>query len=172
MHLTIFIISVALLIAMGTDLHARRIPNWLVFPLLCGGIFIQYWQRGWTGCAAGLEGIFLIVLLYSIPFIAGGMGAGDIKLLAAIAAWIGPHQALIAFVVAGLAGGILALAWVILNGSFPQTVRNVLRLLCFWRRRKPQYVSDLTDSTRLQSHMMPYSPAIAIGTVVSFLLTH
>lgn len=173
MHPTIiFVITAALLVAVVSDLHSRRIPNWLVFPLMGGGISIQFWLQGWNGCAASLEGVFLIVLLYSIPFLAGQMGAGDIKLLAAIAAWVGPHQALIAFAVAGISGGIFALIWVGVYGSIPLMLRNVCRLLCFWRRGRPRSGEDEMRGEIPQPIKIPYSPAIAIGTVASFLLTH
>lgn len=169
MHLAAIIIAAALLVAVTTDLIARRIPNWLVFPLMACGLTVQTLQKGWSGCIGSLEGIFLIVLLYSIPYLAGGLGAGDVKLLAAIAAWVGPHQAFFAFVAASIAGGMIALGWVMLNGTFLQTMRRALHLLCFWKRIKNESNSTPAGAGIPRSHMIPYSPAIAIGTAVSFL---
>ncbi len=98
-------------VATFTDLRSRRIPNWLVFPFLLAGIVVSGALHGWSGIGQSLEGIALGGLLFGVLCWMGGMGMGDVKLCAAIGAWIGPSQLLLALVITGIAGGIMALGW-------------------------------------------------------------
>ena len=83
---TVIVVAVATF----TDLRSRRIPNWLVFPFLLAGILVSGALHGWLGLAHSLEGIALGGLLFGVLSWLGGMGMGDVKLCAAIGAWIGP----------------------------------------------------------------------------------
>jgi prepilin peptidase CpaA len=86
---------------------------------------------------------------------------GDLKLCAAIGAWIGPAQMTIALVAMGLAGGAMALAWAICHRSLGKSLDGVNDLISGFGR--PRAV--LSSSAALK---LPYAPAIAIGTVFSF----
>ena len=97
---------VVLSIATFTDLRSRRIPNWLVLPFLLAGVIVSCWVQGWSGLVQSLEGIGLGALLFGILFWMGGMGMGDVKLVAAIGAWVGPSQLGLALVITGITGGI------------------------------------------------------------------
>ena len=77
---------IVLAVATFTDLRNRRIPNWLVLPFLVVGIGVSTWQHGWHGLGQSFAGFALGLLLYGILFWMGGMGAGDVKLAAAIGA--------------------------------------------------------------------------------------
>jgi prepilin peptidase CpaA len=131
-----------LAVATFTDLRSRRIPNWLVLPFMVAGLVVPAVRFGWHGFGQSLEGFGLGALVYGLLSFLGGMGMGDVKLVAAIGAWIGPQQLVFAMVITAMAGGIMALGWAIF-GHFAGDV---------WGSRK-----------------IPYAPAIAIGTLVSFL---
>ena len=94
-------------VATFTDLRSRRIPNWLVLPFLLAGIVVSGWLQGWHGIEQSLAGAGLATLIYGILFLKFGMGAGDVKLCAAIGAWIGPIQLLYALLFTALAIGTL-----------------------------------------------------------------
>ena len=96
-------------VATFTDLRSRRIPNWLVLPFLLAGIVVSAALHGWPGIGHSLEGMALGGLLFGVLCWMGGMGMGDVKLCAAIGAWIGPSQLLFALVITGIAGGMMAL---------------------------------------------------------------
>ena len=139
--------AIPAVVAGWTDWHTRRIPNWLVAPFLVIGIVASTWLHGWHGLGFSFEGLGLGLLLYGILFWMGGMGAGDVKLAAAIGAWIGPGQLFIAMIVTAMAGGIMVLGWALFGG----------------------FLKDLFKGAG--DHMkrkMPYAPAIAIGTLFSF----
>jgi prepilin peptidase CpaA len=146
---TLIVVGVATI----TDLRSRRIPNWLVLPFLPLGIAVSGWFGGWHGVLQSLEGAGLGILIFGILYLKFGMGAGDVKLCAAIGAWIGPSQFLMAAVLTALAGGLVILLWAI--------ARSLLRLLG-WRNR------EQTSFRGLMETKMPYAPAIAIGTLMSF----
>ena len=107
---------IVLAIATFTDLRSRRIPNWLVFPFLLAGIVVSGWLHGWHGIGQSMGGLGLGALLFGILFFMGGMGMGDVKLCAAVGAWIGPRQLLTALVLTGITGGIMAICWAAAGG--------------------------------------------------------
>jgi prepilin peptidase CpaA len=156
-------IAAVLVIATFTDVRSRRIPNWLVLPFLAAGIAVSGWMFGWHGVEQSLAGAGLGILVYGFLFWMGGMGAGDVKLCAAIGAWIGPGQLLIALVLIGLVGGVMALAWAA-SGGFLKELFQQASDLAFVAKERGEAV--LTNPLRRK---MPYAPAIAIGTLISFI---
>lgn len=158
---------IVLAIATFTDLRSRRIPNWLVLPFMLAGIFVSGWLRGWSGIGQSLSGLALGALLFGILFLLGGMGMGDVKLCAAIGAWIGPMQLLFALVVTGMAGGIMALCWAACGGFLGDLFKSTGDLLSGFKKRGLRPDPELNLSNPL-TRKMPYAPAIAIGTLISF----
>ena len=150
-------------IATATDLRTRRIPNWLVGPFAVAGLLASAIQSGWHGLAHSIGGMALGLALLGVLALKGGMGMGDVKLCAAIGAWIWSQQLLFALLLTGIAGGVIALVWLIANGSLGDMLRVI------WRRLVPtgEPVSeDGSENPFLRK--MPYAPAIAIGTLISF----
>jgi len=156
---TLAVVGVATL----TDLRSRRIPNWLVLPFLVAGVAVSGLLHGWHGVWMSLAGIALALGTFGVLFFMGGMGAGDVKLCAAIGAWIGPWQLLIALVITGLVGGVMALAWAVWGGFLKDLFANTGNLIFGWKQR-----GTLDDPKSQARRRLPYAPAIAIGTVISF----
>lgn len=140
-------------VATVTDLRSRRVPNWLVLPFLPLGIAVSAWFHGWHGVEQSLAGAGLAIVIFGVLYWKFGMGAGDVKLAVAIGAWIGPNQFLIAVVLTALAGGLVILIWA--------ACRALLRLVGRRTREEASFGS-------LMETKMPYAPAIAIGTLISF----
>lgn len=158
---------IVLAIATFTDLRSRRIPNWLVLPFMLTGIFVSGLLHGWSGIGQSLSGLALGALLFGILFLMGGMGMGDVKLCAAIGAWIGPMQLLFALVVTGMAGGIMALCWAARGGFLGDLFKGTGDLIFGFKERGLRPDPELNLSNPL-ARKMPYAPAIAIGTLISF----
>jgi len=154
---------IVLVVATFTDVRSRRIPNWLVLPFLGLGIGVSTWMHGWHGLGQSLGGAGLGLLIYGFLFWMGGMGAGDVKLCAAIGAWIGPGQFLIALVFTGLAGGAMALAWAAWGGFLKELFQQASDLAFVAKERGEAVLSNPLR------RKMPYAPAIAIGTLISFM---
>src|SRR5215469_17624024 len=158
---------IVLAVATFTDIRSRRIPNWLVLPFMVAGLAVVGWLHGTHGMVRSLEGLGLGALLFGLVCLMGGMGMGDVKLCAAIGAWIGPSQMLVALVMTGIAGGIIALCWAVAGGFIGELFSNTGDLIVGWKERglrpHPELVLN-NPSTR----KMPYAPAIALGTLFSF----
>lgn len=154
-------------VATFTDLRSRRIPNWLVFPFLLAGIVVSGAHHGWSGIGHSLAGIALGGLLFGVLCWLGGMGMGDVKLCAAIGAWIGPAQLLLALVITGMAGGVIALCWAVAGGFLGELFQGTGDLLFGFGKRGLRPHPELVLANPL-TRKMPYAPAIAIGTIFSF----
>ena len=158
---------IVLAVATFTDLRSRRIPNWLVLPFMFLGIAVSGWQYGWSGVGQSFAGLALGAVLMGLLFLLGGMGMGDVKLCAAIGAWIWPHQLVIALVLTAMAGGVIALCWAAAGGFLGELFEGTGDLLASFKKRgitnNPEF--NLSNPVRRK---MPYAPAIAIGTVISF----
>jgi len=169
---TVFVLCVATF----TDLRSNRIPNWLVIPFLLAGIVVSPWRPdwqgsmhgfGWHGLGQSFAGLGLGFLVFGLLFWLGGMGGGDLKLCAALGAWIGPMQLFFAMVYAGMAGGIMVLCWAAFGGFFKELFTGASELAFGWKRRGMQRDPELTLANPLKRRI-PYAPAIAIGTLMSF----
>ena len=99
-------------------------------------------------------------------FLLRGMGAGDVKLLGAVGAWLGPAVVLWAGLFATLAGGVLALAVGSINRYTGTALRNVWSLLGFWRATGIQPSPGFTISDA-RGPRLPYGVAIAAGTLAA-----
>jgi len=156
-------IAAVLVVATFTDVRSRRIPNWLVLPFFGLGVAVSGWLYGWHGVGMSFAGAGLGLLLYGILFWMGGMGAGDVKLCAAIGAWIGPGQLFISLILTALVGGAMALTWAFFGGFLKELFLHTGDLAF---RSKERGEVTLTNPLRRK---MPYAPAIAVGTLISFI---
>jgi len=92
---------------------------------------------------------------------------GDVKLVAAIGAWVGPSQLGLALVITGMAGGIMALCWAAAGGFLGELFNGTGELIFGMKKRGLRPHSELVLSNPA-TRKLPYAPAIAIGTLVSF----
>src|SRR5688500_8756973 len=123
-----FLIPLAVLI-IYYDVRYRRIPNAFVLATLISGLTLILALGGIYGAISSIGGCVLAFILMFILHVFGAMGAGDVKLFAAIGSVIGAHLVLPTFVVVVLTGGLLALVTVLRNGAFGTTMHRVLQIL-------------------------------------------
>lgn len=101
-------------VALVWDVKSRRIPNWLNLIGLILGLAFQTYQRGWDGLLFSLAGFGTGFGILFVLWIIGGGGGGDVKLMGAVGAWLGPYLTLIVFVASGFLaafGQVLMMAW-------------------------------------------------------------
>ena len=106
------------------DVRERRIPNALTFGSAAAALAVHALGGGGAAAATAVAGWTVGLLLFVPWFAAGGMGAGDVKLLAAFGAWLGPLEILWAALFAMAAGGVVALAAAILRGQARRTLTD------------------------------------------------
>jgi prepilin peptidase CpaA len=151
------------------DLRTRRIPNYLTFGAAAFGLGYALITGGWP--AAGLSAAgWAVGLILFIPFFwLRGLGGGDVKLLAALGAWFGPAGMLVLAFYTALAGGLMALVVVLVNGYFSTAFKNIWLLLCHWRVTGLSAVPDISLDNP-HSQRLPYGVAIAAGAVTTLWL--
>lgn len=115
------------------DLRERRIPNLLTFGGAAAALVYATASQGWGGLLNSVEGWAVGLALFLPMFLLGGMGAGDVKLLACLGAWIGPQEAFWMAIYAMVAGGVMAVAVALAAGYMRQAISNVWMLLKYWR---------------------------------------
>jgi prepilin peptidase CpaA len=154
--------------ATATDIYNRRIPNWLVAPFLAAGVISTTLSHGIAGLGESMAGVAVAVAVTGFLCWLRGMGMGDLKLCAAVGAWIGPTQMGMALIATGLAGGAMAVIWAACNQSLNASLDGSSDLLWEFRKSGLRPHSTLTLDNAY-ARTMPYAPAIAVGTIFSFL---
>jgi prepilin peptidase CpaA len=120
-------------VACVTDLRSRRIPNVLTFGAALAGLVYQLATGGIDGLGQGALGWLVGVAAFILPFALGGLGGGDVKLLGALGAWLGPSDAAWLALYTGAAGGAMAIVVSLANGYLGTAMQNVKLLLCHWQ---------------------------------------
>jgi len=168
-HLATLIGPAAMLLvlaAAATDLHSRRIPNWLTFgawllalPVLMATTGALAGALAWT--AGWLTGLAMFLPIYVLR----GMAAGDVKLMAAVGAWLGAGMAFEIALAAFVLGGAWALAWALLRRRGRELGRNMLNILRAPGGWNPDRAKPGVLDPSMSVGAMPYGIAIAAGTI-------
>ena len=162
----ILLVPLAIVIAYY-DVRYRRIPNPFVLATLAAGLAVNAIFGGLAGVGESLMGCGLGFVLMFMLHVFGAMGAGDVKLFAAIGAVIGAHLILPTFVVVVLTGGLLALVSIIRAGMVVTTMQRVLQIfvgmLPGWQLPKFAVPAD-------RRYTIPYGVAITLGSIISMAI--
>jgi prepilin peptidase CpaA len=163
---TLSIVALAVLAA-WTDIRTRRIPNVLTVTGFVVALSIRA-LGGLDVFTAGLLGAGLAFGLALPLFLVRGLGAGDVKLLAACGAFLGPRRLLTALLVTAVAGGLMALVAILRRGALIQTLRNCRDIIvgAFTPRRR----AELPTLASPGAITVPYGVAIALGAIVAWFL--
>ena len=153
------------------DIRFRRIPNWLVLTGFCLGFALNVFFHRVDGLILALLGAALAFAVY-LPFFAlRAMGAGDVKLMIAVGAFVGARNWLILFLITAILGGILAVCLLLIRGGLIRALKNVLFILGELVRLRVPYQSDpALDVTHPRAVTLPHGVSIALGTLVFLLL--
>ena len=156
-------------LACVTDLRTRRIPN----PITLGGAVLAAAYAlmfdGVGGLAFSAFGWVVGLVVFLPFFLLGGLGAGDVKLVACLGAWLGPTTALWTGLYAALAGGIMAILLGLATGYLGSAVRNVFELLVHFRQFGVRPHPTLTLE-RGKGPRLPYALPIAAGAIAAMWL--
>lgn len=155
---------VTTLIAAATDLRSRRIPNWLVVAGLLAGVTLNVVLAGWSGLLAAALGCALALAVYVPLFILRAMGGGDVKLMAAVGSMAGPQNWLTIFILASLAGGVMAIIILLSRGALRKALGNVGFILQELSRFRLPYKSRAElDIKHPGAASLPHAVTIAAG---------
>ena len=164
----LFLVPLAVLIIYH-DVRYRRIPNPFVLATLISGLTMNFALGGLAGGLSSIGGCVLAFILMFMLHVFGAMGAGDVKLFAAIGSVLGAHLVLPTFVVVVLTGGLLALIVMFRSGAVRSTLLRVLQILVGllpgWQMPRFSVPAD----RRLT---IPYGAAITIGAIIATAMFH
>src|SRR5215207_11299843 len=158
--LVTMIIAVGMGAAAVIDLRTPRIPNLLTATMAAAGVGLAAAGVGRIGLGASLLGCALGLAFMMPGHIFGATGAGDVKLLAAAGALLGPTDTIYAFLYTAIAGGVLALGVAVARRRFGQTLASAGRLVSGSQEARSSVESPSSDNR------FAYAPAIAIGVVL------
>ena len=162
-------VGALLTLACICDLRTRRIPNVLTFAAAGGGLLFHLLTGGWPALLGSAAGYLVGVLIFFPIFALRGMGAGDVKLMAAVGAWLGPGQVAVAALLTSIAGGLLAIVVAVGYGYLKTGLSNLWMLLMHWRLEGVRPVPALTLHGATGPRLA-YAVPIAIGTMVTLWL--
>ena len=164
------LVSVILILAAWIDGKELWVPNWITFPMLLSGLIYSSWVGGWGGLGGGLLGMCMGLACLLPLYAVGGMGAGDVKLMAGMGAWLGCRITLEAFVVSVLVGAVMAVAMVLWRGTWKRHYENLLAIFSEWIViRNPRELSRIAEERKPTMALLPYGIPICIGSIGYFL---
>jgi prepilin peptidase CpaA len=171
MGVPIMIALTASLIAAITDIWKFKVYNMLTLPLLGAGIMYHAMQASLGSSLLGvLFGFGALIVLHVV----GGMGAGDVKLMAALGAWLGMPLTFYVFIASSLAAGIYAVVLIVVTGKVGETFLNLqvlwMRLMCIGRYlgADDQVEKEVRRADRRQ-RIIPFAAMVLVGIVGTLL---
>ncbi|MCH7596059.1 MAG: prepilin peptidase [Planctomycetes bacterium] len=164
---TCAILIPGILLASWIDYSQKRVPNWLNLTLILVGLAVQAWFFGWSGVATGMLGLLTGFGLLIVPWMMNGMGAGDVKLMAAIGVWLGPLLTLYSFGLGAMIGGVTAVAMIMSTGRLRMACVNIGLIIAKCSSRETVF-SDVgsAKSFGVTSQLLPYGVPLAGGTLI------
>jgi len=146
-----------------TDVKTRRIPNRLTYSAMVAGLMLQGILYGCKGLLLSVEGCFLFGGVFLLFYLVRAMGAGDVKLAAALGSIVGVSATLPVMLATASAGAALSVCFMVLSGRVIETVRNTLWVTGFHVRHGLQ-VHPVVNLDNPAGGRMPYGLAFAAGT--------
>lgn len=155
------------LLASWIDYAQRRVPNWLNLTLILLGFAVQLIYFGADGLAVGALGLLTGFGLLIVPWMMHGMGAGDVKLMAAIGVWLGPLLTLYSFGLGVVIGGVTAVVMIVSSGRLQMACANIGVILTKCSNRKTWFTEfGSAKSFGKTSQLLPYGVPLTAGTLV------
>ena len=148
------------------DVKSRRIPNAVTGPAILLGLLMHLVIGGWSQLFNSLAAGIICGMIFLVFYLAGGMGAGDVKLILAVGCIAGLSHIAYLLVLTAISGGVMAVCLALARGRMKQTVMNVLALVSHHTREGLQPHPEL-NLLNAQTLRLPYALAIAGGSILT-----
>jgi prepilin peptidase CpaA len=165
----LWLLSLVLIVAAIIDGWLLKVPNWLTVPLVFAGWTAAAYSHGFYGLAWSMAGTAVGLALLLPAYSIGGMGAGDVKLMAGIGAWIGATATFYAFCVVAIIGGAIAVAMVLVRRRWHKHARQFFQIADeILTIRNAGELSAIAAERKSSMMLLPYGIPIALGTIAYF----
>ena len=169
-HWEVKLVTVVLIVAAYIDGKQLKVPNWITFPMVLSGLLYHSVAFGWAGAGDSLNGIgwglICLLPLYAI----GGMGAGDVKLMAGIGAWLGATTTCYSFAVTVVVGALMAAVMILFSGRIQHHVRQFTHIAYeIMIVRNPRALFATAKERKPTMYLLPYGIPICIGSIIYFV---
>ncbi|MGI9457847.1 MAG: A24 family peptidase [Aeoliella sp.] len=168
----VWLVTVTLVVAAVIDGIQLKVPNWLTFPMIVLGwvySFTLSTYPGWEGLGYSLVGTVVGLALLLPAYAIGGMGAGDVKLMAGIGAWVWTEVTLYSFAASAVVGGIIAVCMVVARKSWH---KHHNQFWMIWNEimtvKDPEKLAQIAAERKPTMMLLPYGIPMAIGTIAYF----
>jgi prepilin peptidase CpaA len=151
------------------DVRSRRIPNFITLPALVFGLILHAALGGWRQLATAAAGGLICGLIFLVFYLAGGMGAGDVKLITAAGCIAGLPLIGHLLLWTALAGGVMAIGLALYRRQLGATLRNVCAIVVHHRTMglMPHAQFNIGNDRTLR---LPYALAITAGSALTLCL--
>jgi prepilin peptidase CpaA len=151
------------------DVRSRRIPNFVTLPAIAFGLLLHFALGGWRQLTTAAAGGLICGLIFLVFYLAGGMGAGDVKLIAAAGCIAGLPLIGHLLILTALAGGAMAISLALYRRQLMETVLNMYTLAVHHKTMglTPHPEFNISNDRTLR---LPYALAIAAGSALSLCL--
>ena len=159
-------LEVLVIVAAIWDIRTRRIPNWLTISGVVLGVALNTFLFEIDGLLFSLKGLGVAFVVYFILYLLHAMGAGDVKLMAAVGAAVGAGNWLGILVLTSVAGAVAGLLLVAFKGRFRKTLGNLgIIITSLGRGRAPYKETPELDVSSDKAMRLPHGALIALGTL-------
>ncbi len=170
-HWHVWFVTVTLIVAAVIDGKQLKVPNWITYPMIVSGWIYSTAFFGWEGLGWSLLGTVVGLALLLGPYAIGGMGAGDVKLLAGVGAWIWSTDTLYAYCWSAVFGGVIAIGMVLYRKAWHKHAAQFVHIINEVATvRDPNQLSVIAAERKPTMLLLPYGIPIAIGTIFYFFL--
>jgi prepilin peptidase CpaA len=155
------------------DVRYRKIPNWLTLLGVLVGLGLNtFLFQGWPGLRLSLMGLGLGFGVYFVLYALRAMGAGDVKLMAAVGSMVGWEDWFGIFIITAIVGGVAALLLVLFRGRLKKTLFNVSFILSEMKSGRPAYMGKEELDVRSPKALgLPHGAVIAVATLAFLALS-
>lgn len=165
----VWLVTVVLVVAAVIDGYKLKVPNWITFPMIISGWIYSTVIGGWGGLGESLVGTAVGLGLLLPAYAIGGMGAGDVKLLMGVGAWMGAQDTFWAFLVSAIVGGVIAVLMVAYHRQWKHHISQFWTILTeIFVIRSPSQLSAIAADRKPTMRLLPYGIPIAIGSIAYF----
>lgn len=168
----VWLVAVVMIVAAVIDGMILKVPNWLTYPFIVSGWIYGTITWGFSGLGFSLLGTVVGMTLLLVVRAVGGMGAGDVKLLAGLGAWLGASIAFWAFIWTTVVGGIIAVIMIAMSGNWFKHYAMFRQIIHeFVTIRNPEKLAAIARERKPTMKLLPYGIPMAIGSILYFAYT-